>query len=69
LEFSGFDSELVAQPESALMAIRVAIGPLPSVFLVCGLVLAFFYPITRKRHAEILKQLHERKGLPAPTCD
>ncbi|MEM9566916.1 MAG: MFS transporter [Cyanobacteria bacterium P01_E01_bin.34] len=69
LEFSGFDSELAAQPDSALMAIRMAIGPLPSVFLVCGLVLAFFYPITRKRHAEILKQLHERKELPAPTCD
>ena len=69
LEFSGFDKNLAVQPESALIAIRTAIGPLPSIFLVCGLVLAFFYPITRKRHAEILLQLHQRKGLPAPTCD
>ena len=69
LEISGFNNELATQPVSAILAIRVAIGPLPSVFLICGLILAFFYPITRKRHAEILKQLHERKGLPAPTCD
>ncbi|WP_051039771.1 MFS transporter [Synechococcus sp. PCC 7336] len=69
LEISGFNHDLAVQPDSALMAIRVAIGPLPLVFLICGLILAYFYPITRKRHAEILKQLHERKGLPAPTCD
>jgi GPH family glycoside/pentoside/hexuronide:cation symporter len=49
------------QPQSALLAIRLAIGPLPTLCLIVGLVLAYFYPITREVHAEILLQLKERK--------
>ncbi|MFB2922668.1 MULTISPECIES: MFS transporter [Aerosakkonema] len=48
------------QPASALLAIRFAIGPLPTLALICGLVLAYFYPITREVHAEILHKLRER---------
>ncbi|NCJ05555.1 MFS transporter [Synechococcales cyanobacterium C] len=51
------------QPDSALLAIRLAIGPLPTLFLICGLVLAYFYPITREVHAEILLKLSERRRL------
>ncbi|NUN65564.1 MFS transporter [Pseudanabaena biceps] len=50
------------QPESALFAIRLAIGPLPTIALVIGLALAYFYPITREVHTEILMRLHERKN-------
>jgi glycoside/pentoside/hexuronide:cation symporter, GPH family len=50
------------QPESALFAIRLAIGPIPTIALILGLVLAFFYPITREVHAEILLKLQERKA-------
>jgi glycoside/pentoside/hexuronide:cation symporter, GPH family len=49
------------QPESALLAIRLAIGPIPTIALILGLVLAYFYPITREVHAEILLKLQERK--------
>ncbi|MGB3508488.1 MAG: MFS transporter [Microcoleaceae cyanobacterium] len=49
------------QPESALFAVRVAIGPLPTVFLIVGLLLAYLYPITREVHDEILLKLRERK--------
>ncbi|NJR40152.1 MAG: MFS transporter [Leptolyngbyaceae cyanobacterium CSU_1_4] len=49
------------QPESALLAIRLAIGPIPTIALLLGLVLAYFYPITREVHAEILLKLQERK--------
>lgn len=52
---------LPQQPDSALMAIRIAIGPLPTICLVIGLVLAYFYPITRAVHDEILLKLQERK--------
>ncbi len=52
---------LPIQPESALFAIRVAIGPIPTLSLICGLVLACFYPITREVHAEILLKLHQRR--------
>ncbi|MBF2097306.1 MAG: MFS transporter [Gloeomargaritaceae cyanobacterium C42_A2020_066] len=50
------------QPEAALMVIRWAIGPLPTLLLAAGLVLAYLYPISRSVHASILLQLAERKA-------
>ncbi|MEL6494260.1 MAG: MFS transporter [Cyanobacteria bacterium J06623_7] len=66
LEWSGFiervpGEAIPVQPESALLAIRIAIAPLPTVFLVIGLILTYFYPITREVHADIRRQLKERK--------
>lgn len=49
------------QPESALLAIRLVVAPLPAFFLLMSLVLAYFYPITRAAHQEILLQLAQRK--------
>ncbi|MFM7428075.1 MAG: MFS transporter [Elainella sp.] len=54
------------QPASALTTIRFAIGPVPTVALILGLILAYFYPITREVHAEILLKLSERKRLAQP---
>ena len=67
LEKSGFKEAVVGQslpiqPDSALQAIRFAVGPLPMLFLICGLVLAYFYPITREKHAEILLKLKQKQG-------
>ena len=66
LEIAGFierppGGEIPTQPESALLAIRLAVGPLPTLFLVGGLILAYFYPITREIHAEIRLKLQERE--------
>ncbi|MGL5035911.1 MAG: MFS transporter, partial [Microcystaceae cyanobacterium] len=65
LESAGFIPRVAGeaipiQSDSALLAIRVAIAPLPAVFLLLGLVLAYFYPITREVHATIRLQLYER---------
>jgi GPH family glycoside/pentoside/hexuronide:cation symporter len=60
LQQSGFNGQAVVQPESALLAIRVLIGPVPILALLCGMILAYFYPISREMHAEILAQLHQR---------
>lgn len=49
------------QPNSVLWAIRLIIGPIPTLILICGLVLAYFYPITRSKHEEILLKLKERR--------
>ncbi|MFB2892136.1 MFS transporter [Aerosakkonemataceae cyanobacterium BLCC-F50] len=49
------------QPDAVLFAIRFAIGPLPTLALIFGLILTYFYPITREVHAEILLKLRERK--------
>ncbi|MCG8365169.1 MAG: MFS transporter, partial [Pseudanabaenales cyanobacterium] len=50
------------QPTSALLAIRFAVALLPMLFLVGGLILTYFYPITREVHAEILLKLAERRN-------
>lgn len=57
--------EEIVQPESALLAIRFAIAPLPAVVLVIGLLLAIAYPITKQKHAEILQRLAEKKAASA----
>jgi GPH family glycoside/pentoside/hexuronide:cation symporter len=67
LDRAGFIESLPGQPEptqpaTALLAIRLAIGPMPTIALLCGLVLAYLYPITREVHAEILLKLRERKA-------
>lgn len=66
LEASGFKPRIPGeaipmQLDSALMAIRIAIAPLPAFFLVISLILAYFYPITRQVHAEILDQLAAKR--------
>ncbi|NJM70874.1 MAG: MFS transporter [Scytonema sp. RU_4_4] len=48
------------QPDSVLEVIRFSIGPIPAIALICGLVLTYFYPITREMHTQILLQLKER---------
>ncbi len=68
LEWSGFIEQvpgeaIPVQPESALLAIRIAIAPLPTVFLIIGVILTYFYPITKEVHADIIRQLKARKSI------
>jgi glycoside/pentoside/hexuronide:cation symporter, GPH family len=69
LQTSGFkeavagQSTLPIQPDSALLAIRIAVGPIPTICLILGLVLTYFYPITREMHAEIMLKLKERQEM------
>ena len=66
LELAGFIEKtpgeaIPIQPDSALLAIRIAVAPLPTVALIGGLILAYFYPLTQEVHAEIRLKLQERK--------
>ncbi|BAQ59960.1 melibiose carrier protein [Geminocystis sp. NIES-3708] len=66
LEASGFikpiEGEAIPiQPESALWAIRLVVAPLPAIVLFLGIILAYFYPITREYYAEIRLKLTEKK--------
>ncbi len=65
LEVSGFlkttaGQAAPVQPDSALFMIRLMVGPVPAVVLIIGVILAYFYPITREKHAEILLRLQAR---------
>ncbi|MGK7933143.1 MAG: MFS transporter [Microcystaceae cyanobacterium] len=48
------------QPDSALLAIRLVIAPIPTIVLTLGLISAYFYPITRSVHQDIMSQLKQR---------
>ncbi|MGK7916418.1 MAG: MFS transporter [Prochloraceae cyanobacterium] len=67
LEWAGFISKVAGatpptQPNSALWAIRVIIGPMTILSLVLGLILSYFYPISRAAHQEILLKLNQRRN-------
>jgi GPH family glycoside/pentoside/hexuronide:cation symporter len=60
LERFGFNSALETQSDSVLTALRVLVAPFPACILAIGLVLTYFYPLTKSVHTEILLQLSER---------
>lgn len=62
LHLTGYQAG-AAQPGSALLAIRVLIGPLPAVLLLISILLAWRYPINRARHAELRSELAEKRAL------
>ena len=59
---SGFQANAAVQPASAILSIRLLTGVAPSVFLVLGILFALLYPLTRTRHADLRRQIAERKG-------
>jgi glycoside/pentoside/hexuronide:cation symporter, GPH family len=56
-------SMTVAQPPEAITAIRFLTGLLPALFFIAGIVLCAFYPLTRERHARMLKAIEKKRAL------
>ena len=52
---------LFAQPASALAAIRIMTAPMGALFLIGAVAVAWFYPLTRERHARIRRLLARRR--------
>lgn len=65
LDWSGFVSNAPQQTESAVWAIRILIGPVPSVLLLGGILFAIYYPLTRESHAEARKRIAARRAASA----
>jgi GPH family glycoside/pentoside/hexuronide:cation symporter len=61
LEFTGYQSGSAVQPNSAMLGIRLVIGPIPAVLLTGGIIFAIFYPLSREQHHKIVKELRERR--------
>lgn len=51
-----------AQSDQALTTIRVLTGPAGALLLVSAIVMAWFYPLNRQRHARIRRLLTQRRG-------
>jgi GPH family glycoside/pentoside/hexuronide:cation symporter len=64
LEWYGFNRDLLPgeQPESALLALRWMVGPVPTVLLIIGMLLVYLYPLTRARHEQIQAELAVRRA-------
>jgi glycoside/pentoside/hexuronide:cation symporter, GPH family len=62
LEWTGYVANAPAQPGSVILGIQGLIGPLPSLFVLAGIVLAAMYPLTRTRHAEVRAELAKRQA-------
>jgi GPH family glycoside/pentoside/hexuronide:cation symporter len=64
LEFTGYIPNSIEQPPSAILGIRIVVGPIPAILLGAGILFAWFYPLGRKEHEDITKKLSQRR-LPA----
>ena len=65
LGWSGYVANSSRQPETAVWAIRMLIGPVASFFLLAGILFARFYPLSREVHAETREQIALRNEAPA----
>jgi GPH family glycoside/pentoside/hexuronide:cation symporter len=61
LDAAGYTPNAVRQPASALLGIRLVIGPLPALLLTIGIIFAIAYPLNRQTHARIVQELEERR--------
>jgi GPH family glycoside/pentoside/hexuronide:cation symporter len=64
LQWSGYVSNAAVQKPSAILAIRVLMGPVPSILLLAGIAFAIFYPLSRAGHAKARQEIaarHETK--------
>jgi GPH family glycoside/pentoside/hexuronide:cation symporter len=60
LQFAGYSGNQPSQPESAIWAIRLLMSMGPAIFLILSIIIAFYYPLSKKRHDEIRRQLSFR---------
>jgi GPH family glycoside/pentoside/hexuronide:cation symporter len=62
LEATGYQANAMVQPESALLGIRLVIGPIPAVLLIVGILFAWLYPLNRDQHAAMVRELEARRS-------
>ncbi|UCH09702.1 MAG: MFS transporter, partial [Fidelibacterota bacterium] len=62
LEFTGYVPNVAQQADSALLGIRIAIGPIPAVLLVAGILFAILFPLGREEHTRLVAELEERRA-------
>ena len=65
LDWSGYVSNSATQKASTILAIRILIGPVPSVLLLGGIVFALFYPLSRAGHAQTRAEIQAKRDKPS----
>jgi GPH family glycoside/pentoside/hexuronide:cation symporter len=61
LEFSGYIPNAIEQPKSALLGLKIVIGPVSAALLAAGIIFAIFYPLSREKYAHVVTELNKRR--------
>jgi GPH family glycoside/pentoside/hexuronide:cation symporter len=61
LDWSGYIPNAASQPQSTLTGIRLVVGPIPAFLLLCGIMFAIFFPLTREAHQKVVSELEIRR--------
>jgi len=63
LDVTGYIPNSAQQPASALLGIRLLMGPVPAVLLTVAIIFAIKYPLDRKDYAKVVEELEQRRGV------
>jgi GPH family glycoside/pentoside/hexuronide:cation symporter len=61
LQATGYTPNTPIQPDSAVLGIRLVIGPVPALLLFAGIAFAALYPLSRETHRRIVQDLEARR--------
>jgi GPH family glycoside/pentoside/hexuronide:cation symporter len=62
LDATGYVANAPEQSATALLGIRILVGPIPAVLLCVAIVFAILYPLGRQEHAAVRRELQVRKA-------
>ncbi len=62
LQFTGYVPNAAQQPPSALLGIRIVIGPIPALLLCAGILFAILYPLGREEYTRLVEELERRRA-------
>jgi GPH family glycoside/pentoside/hexuronide:cation symporter len=61
LDVTNYVPNAAEQPASALLGIRLLMGPIPALMLMIGIVFALRYPLDRDEFSNVVRELEERR--------
>lgn len=62
LDLTHYVPNSTVQPETALLGIRILVGPIPAVLLIIGIIFAIKYPLSREEFTRVVKELEARRA-------
>ena len=61
LDLTNYVPNAAQQPDSAILGIKILMGPIPAILLTIGIIFALKYPLDREGFSSLVKELNERR--------
>ena len=61
LDLTNYQPNSTVQPPSAILGIRLLMGPTPAILLTIGIWFALKYPLDRAEFSDVVKELDKRR--------